>query len=173
MTSLRHRLGKELVCIEYPGVVRNPDRMMASLGGAAELSTVSVTCIFQGGDLVGNSPLFLWNFGDRYILKNEILANTIEFSGICFSILSGHLVHLASSFADLTFYSSFSRKRKTKRRRKNVVLGRAAGIGHRRMDLAAAMGVALHRPRLPTTPPCQNLNWSPNELPCWRSWTNK
>lgn len=39
MTSLRHRLGKELVCIEYPGVVRNPDRMMASLGGAAELST--------------------------------------------------------------------------------------------------------------------------------------
>ncbi|XP_065080428.1 general transcription factor 3C polypeptide 5 [Ochlerotatus camptorhynchus] len=38
MNSHRHKLGKELVCIEYPGVVRNPDRMMASLGGAAELS---------------------------------------------------------------------------------------------------------------------------------------
>nr|XP_019554547.2 general transcription factor 3C polypeptide 5 [Aedes albopictus] len=39
MNSHRHRLGKELVCIEYPGVVRNPDRMMETLGGAAELST--------------------------------------------------------------------------------------------------------------------------------------
>ncbi|XP_062548215.1 general transcription factor 3C polypeptide 5 [Armigeres subalbatus] len=37
-SSHKHRLGKELVCIEYPGVVRNPDRMVASLGGAAELS---------------------------------------------------------------------------------------------------------------------------------------
>lgn len=40
MNSHRHKLGKELVCIEYPGVVRNPDRMMASLGGAGELSMV-------------------------------------------------------------------------------------------------------------------------------------
>lgn len=38
INSHKHRLGKELVCIEYPGVVRNPDRMMASLGGATELS---------------------------------------------------------------------------------------------------------------------------------------
>ncbi|XP_055639320.1 general transcription factor 3C polypeptide 5 isoform X2 [Toxorhynchites rutilus septentrionalis] len=38
MNSHKHNLCKELVCIEYPGIVRNPDRMIASLGGNIELS---------------------------------------------------------------------------------------------------------------------------------------
>lgn len=40
LNAHRHNLQKELVCIEYPGLVRNPERMMASFGGNLELSTV-------------------------------------------------------------------------------------------------------------------------------------
>ncbi|XP_053692327.1 general transcription factor 3C polypeptide 5 [Sabethes cyaneus] len=39
LNAHKHNLQKELVCIEYPGTVRNPERMMASFGGNLELST--------------------------------------------------------------------------------------------------------------------------------------
>uniref|UniRef100_A0A2M4BMD3 Putative rna polymerase iii transcription factor tfiiic subunit n=1 Tax=Anopheles marajoara TaxID=58244 RepID=A0A2M4BMD3_9DIPT len=37
--NCRHRLDKDLICIEYPGAVVNSDRMIHSLGGLREIST--------------------------------------------------------------------------------------------------------------------------------------
>ncbi|XP_055596057.1 general transcription factor 3C polypeptide 5 [Uranotaenia lowii] len=39
LNAHHHALHNELVCIEYPGRVRNPDRMIASFGGQVQLST--------------------------------------------------------------------------------------------------------------------------------------
>ncbi|XP_058824246.1 general transcription factor 3C polypeptide 5 [Topomyia yanbarensis] len=39
LNAHKHNLQKELVCIEYPGLVHNPDRLLASFGGQLELST--------------------------------------------------------------------------------------------------------------------------------------
>ncbi|KAL1379985.1 hypothetical protein pipiens_003675 [Culex pipiens pipiens] len=95
--SHKHNLQKELVCIEYPGQVRNPDRMMASLGGALELSTAITTekrrleLRFRP-DSIYSKPAF----GDRHqttglVLKlkirrkrsqpNEVQVRSIEIAG--------------------------------------------------------------------------------------------
>jgi hypothetical protein len=34
-----------LICVEYPGQVRNPEKMMETLGGIEEISRVSCTCL--------------------------------------------------------------------------------------------------------------------------------
>ncbi|XP_053676472.1 general transcription factor 3C polypeptide 5 [Anopheles nili] len=38
-TAHEHRFDRDLICIEYPGVVLNPERMIESLGGIREIST--------------------------------------------------------------------------------------------------------------------------------------